>query len=51
MVDTELYTIEGPDGDTDELELPEGLVDVLSEQGEATTTVAAGIALLSLVQR
>jgi hypothetical protein len=51
MVDTETYTIEGPDGDTDELELPEGLVDALAEQGEAPTTVVAEIALLSFVQR
>jgi hypothetical protein len=51
MVDTETYTIEGPDGDTDELELPEGLVDALAEQGEAPTTVVTEIALLSFVQR
>ncbi|WP_251343582.1 DUF7545 family protein [Haloplanus halophilus] len=51
MVETETYTIEGPDGDTDELELPEGLVDVLSEQGEDPTTVVAEIGLLSFVQR
>ncbi|GAB6860018.1 hypothetical protein ACFR97_02775 [Haloplanus litoreus] len=51
MVETETYTIEGPDGDTDELELPEGLVDVLAEQGETPTTVVAEIALLSFVQR
>jgi len=51
MVDTETYTIEGPDGDTDELELPVGLVDTLSEQGEDPTTVVAEIALLSFVQR
>jgi hypothetical protein len=51
MVETATYTIEGPDGDTDELELPEGLVDVLAEQGEAPPTVVAEIALLSFVQR
>ena len=51
MVETETYTIEGPDGDTDELELPDGLVDALAEQGERPTTVVAEIALLSFVQR
>jgi hypothetical protein len=51
MVETETYTIEGPDGETDELELPEGLVDVLAEQGETPTTIVAEIALLSFVQR
>jgi hypothetical protein len=51
MVETETYTIDGPDGDTDELELPAGLVDALAEQGERPTTVVAEIALLSFVQR
>ena len=51
MVDTESYTIEGPDGETDTVELPEGLVDVLSEQGETKTEVVADITLLSFVQR
>jgi hypothetical protein len=51
MVETETYTIEGPDGDTDELELPVGLVDTLAEQGESPTSVVAEIALLSFVQR
>ena len=51
MVETETYTIEGPDGDSDEVELPAGLVDTLSEQGEDKTTVVAEIALLSFVQR
>jgi hypothetical protein len=51
MVDTESYTIEGPAGETDTVELPEGLVDVLSDQGESKTEVVADITLLSFVQR
>jgi hypothetical protein len=51
MVDTETYTIEGPNGDTDSVELPSGLVDVLSEQGESPATVVGDVALLSFVQR
>ena len=51
MADTETYTIEGPDGDADSVELPAGLVDVLAEQGEEPTTVVADITLLSFVQR
>jgi hypothetical protein len=51
MVETETYTITGPSGDTDELELPAGLVDTLAEQGEDPTTVVTEIALLSFVQR
>ncbi|MFB6129944.1 MAG: hypothetical protein ABEJ28_03875 [Salinigranum sp.] len=51
MADTESYTIEAPDGDTDTLELPAGLVDVLSEQGESKATVVSEISLLAFVQR
>ncbi|KTG10033.1 hypothetical protein AUR64_10550 [Haloprofundus marisrubri] len=51
MVETETYTIEGPDGDEDTVELPAGLVDVLSEQGEQPTEVVGDILLLSFVQR
>jgi hypothetical protein len=51
MVETETYTIDGPDGDSAELELPVGLVDALAEQGERPTTVVSEIALLSFVQR
>ncbi|WP_129116930.1 DUF7545 family protein [Halegenticoccus tardaugens] len=51
MVDTETYTIEGPDGDTDAFDLPAGLVDVLSEQGENPAAVVGDVALLSFVQR
>ena len=51
MVETETYTIEGPEGDTDTVELPAGLVDVLADQGDAPTTVVADISLLAFVQR
>lgn len=51
MVDTETYTIEGPDGDTEQVELPEGLVDVLAEQGERSTEVVGDVTLLSFVER
>lgn len=51
MVDTETYTIEGPDGDTESVELPDGLVDILAEQGERPTKVVGDIALLSFAQR
>lgn len=51
MVETETYTVEGPDGDADEFELPAGLVDVLAEQGEQPSTVAADIAFMGFVER
>jgi hypothetical protein len=51
MVDTEAYTIEAPDGNSETVELPEGLVDLLSEQGEAKESVVADITLLAFAQR
>ena len=51
MVETETYRIESPDGDADEIELPVGLVDVLAEQGEEKSTVAADVTLMGFVQR
>jgi hypothetical protein len=51
MVETETYQVESPDGDSDEFELPVGLVDVLAEQGEQKSAVAAEIALMGFVQR
>jgi hypothetical protein len=51
MVDTESYRIEGPDGSAGDLELPAGLVDVLSEQGEPATDVVVDVALQAFVQQ
>lgn len=51
MVDTETYRIEGPQGDANDLELPAGLVDVLSEQGEEPTDVVVDVALQAFVQQ
>jgi tRNA(Ser,Leu) C12 N-acetylase TAN1 len=51
MVETETYTIEAPNGATDTVDLPEGLVDVLSEQGEEPASVVAEVTLLAFVQR
>lgn len=51
MADTETYTVESPDGDTDSFELPTGLVDALSEQGDEKSTVVADIALVAFAQR
>jgi hypothetical protein len=50
MVDTETYTIEGPDGDTDSVELPVGLVGTLAEQGEEPTQVISDIVVQALAQ-
>jgi hypothetical protein len=51
MAGTESYRIEGPEGDETELELPDGLVDVLSEQGERPTDVVVDVALQAFVQQ
>lgn len=51
MVETQTFTIEGPDGDTDAVELPAGLVDALSEQGEEPSAVVADVACMAFAQR
>ncbi|WP_138005847.1 DUF7545 family protein [Halalkalirubrum salinum] len=50
MADTETYTIEGPEGDSDTVELPAGLVDTLAEQGEEPSKVISDIVLQALAQ-
>ncbi|ADE02951.1 DUF7545 family protein [Haloferax volcanii] len=51
MVETETYTIEGPGGDTEALELPAGLVDVFAEQGEDPTDVVADVVVQAFAQQ
>ena len=51
MVETETYTIEGPSGDSEELELPAGLVDIFAEQGEEPTDVVADIVVQAFAQQ
>ncbi|GGC60768.1 DUF7545 family protein [Haloferax sulfurifontis] len=51
MVETETYTIEGPDGDTEALELPAGLVDIFAEQGEEPTDVVADVVVQAFAQQ
>jgi len=50
MVETETYTIEGPSGDAEDVELPAGLVGTLAEQGEAPTQVVSDIVVQALAQ-
>ncbi|WP_458188258.1 DUF7545 family protein [Haladaptatus sp. NG-WS-4] len=50
-VETAVYTIEAPDGETNELELPPGLIDLLREQNEPQTEVIGDMALISFVQQ
>jgi len=51
MVATERYTIEAPNGDVEEIELPEGLADVFTEQGESTTAVVGDLLVQSFAQQ
>jgi hypothetical protein len=51
MVDTETYSVEGPDGETATFELPAGLVDVLADQGESKADVVSDVAFQSFVQQ
>ncbi|MFB6250349.1 MAG: hypothetical protein ABEI27_01465 [Halobellus sp.] len=51
MVDTETYTIEAPNGDVEKLELPEGLADVFTEQGESSTAVVGDLLIQSFAQQ
>jgi hypothetical protein len=51
MVETETYTIEGPAGDVEEIELPAGLVDVFAEQGEDPTDVVGDLVVQAFAQQ
>lgn len=51
MVETETYTIEAPNGDVEEIELPAGLADVFTEQGESTTAVVGDLLVQSFAQQ
>ena len=51
MVETETYTIEGPDVVTEAIELPAGIVDVFAEQGEEPTDVVGDIVVQAFAQQ
>ena len=50
MVDTNAYTIEGPDGASETLDVPAGLVETLAEPDEESTTVLSDIVVQALAQ-
>ncbi len=47
----ETYTITGPNGDEESFELPAGLVDILSEQGEQSTRVVSDVVVQAMAQQ
>ncbi|MFB6234814.1 MAG: hypothetical protein ABEH81_00185 [Halopenitus sp.] len=51
MADTETYTVTGPEGDEDTVELPAGLVDTMAEEGEDPTKVVTDVVLQALAQQ
>ncbi|GAB6878628.1 hypothetical protein JCM17823_09020 [Halorubrum gandharaense] len=51
MADTETYTVTGPDGDEDTVELPAGLVDTMAEEGEEPTKVLTDVVLQAMAQQ
>ena len=51
MGDTETYTVEGPNGDSDTVDLPAGLVDMMAEQGEEPSHVVSDVILQAFAQQ
>jgi hypothetical protein len=51
MGDTETYTVTAPDGTEESFDLPAGLVDVLSEQGEPSTRVVSDVIVQAMAQQ
>jgi len=51
MGETETYAVTGPDGDEESFELPAGLVDVLSQQGEQPSRVISDVVVQAMAQQ
>jgi hypothetical protein len=51
MVNTQTYTIEGPDGETDDVELPADLVELMREGDETGATVIGDVVLQAFAQQ
>jgi hypothetical protein len=48
---TEAFTIEGPSGASETVEIPAGLADVFTEQGEDATAVVADFVVQAFAQQ
>lgn len=51
MVETETYTVTGPDGHEETVDLPAGLVDTMAEPGENPTRVITDVVLQAMAQQ
>ncbi|MFB6168032.1 MAG: hypothetical protein ABEJ43_04220 [Haloferacaceae archaeon] len=49
--ETDAYSIEGPDGTSETVEIPAGLADVFTEQGEDATAVVADFVVQAFAQQ
>jgi hypothetical protein len=49
--ETDAFTIEGPDGTSETVEIPAGLADVFTEQGEDATAVVADFVVQAFAQQ
>jgi len=49
--ETDSFTIEGPDGTSETVEIPAGLADVFTEQGEDATAVVADFVVQAFAQQ
>lgn len=51
MAETEHYTIEGPDGETDTVELPPALIELMQEGDESGAQIIADVVLQAFAQQ
>ncbi len=51
MADTETYTVVAPNDDEDDVELPAGLVDMLTEAGENRSRVLTDVVAQAMAQQ
>ena len=51
MVETQTFTIEGPDGETDSVEIPDVLVELMQDGGKSGAGVVADIVLQAFAQQ
>lgn len=51
MAETETYTVEGPDDETDTVELPPAMVELMQEGDEAGAKIIADVVLQAFAQQ
>ncbi len=51
MADTETYTVEGPDGETDTVEVPPAMIELMREGDESGSKIIGDIVLQAFAQQ